>query len=77
MASHGLDGDGDDDTSATRSFERGVRSARCASRTCDCTAEEDEHADTRRTSARDRISSRDAALHSCTARDTSTGGHLT
>ena len=55
-----LDGGGGD-VSATRSLrgaaerDEEVRSARCASRACGCTAKEDEHAVARRTSPRGRM----------------------
>ena len=53
--------DGGGDVSATRSLrgaaerDEEVRSARCASRACGCTAKEDEHAVARRTSPRGRM----------------------
>ena len=58
---------GDAATDATRSLrgaagrEEEVRSARCASRACGCTAKEHEHAMESRTSARGRMR-RDGAL---------------
>ena len=53
--------DGGGDVSATRSLrgaaerDEEVRSARCASRACGCTAKEDEHAVARRASPRGRM----------------------
>ena len=53
--------DGGGDVSATRSLrgaaerDEEVRSARCASRACGCTAKEDEHAVARRTSPKGRM----------------------